>query len=287
MLRTTGCAIVLATALSAVAQTGIVSWHDVEAGEATKNSCAVVTSEKELESGLKQAGWNPKSPFPHIFPPWKDRRTTATIAAVVTASDRFAQPLPVAPAPDELLAGTTRLTIRLQRDVSSPNSGVLVIVLNPTYKSVKHCAAEYAADDDVIASAAPLPPNSGSNSGSSVSTNSAHADVLASTGVTPKVAQQHVVEQTRVDPEYPSDADRQEVKGPVTLHVEIDKDGNVTDAWLDDEELASHNPALARAAIAAVKRWKYEPFKNDRGQAIRVHADVQVNFRSDEDEDDQ
>ena len=281
MLKATCFAIAFAAAVSAAAQTGIVGWNDVAAGEPKKNSCALVTKEEDYESLLKQVGWSGETDFPHIFPPWKDRKLTARIAVVVTAVDHFAQPLPVVPAPNELRPGTSRLTIHLQRDVNNPNSGVLVIVLEPEYRFVRQCDAVY--DDDIVASA--TYPRGGSSSGSSISVNSAKSDdVLVSDGASPskEVVQKHLVK--RINPEYPSDAQKQHIQGPVTLRVEISKEGDVTGA-----ELVSGSPALAQAAINAVKQWKYRPFKVD-GEAVEVDAEVQVNFnskpKSKDDEDD-
>ncbi len=281
MLRAICCAALLAGTLPATAQTsGPESWP-IEARGTQEDKCVLVRSEDELESHLHDAGWNGKTNIPDIFfPPAGTPK--AKIAALVTAADHSAQVVDVLPPAGQLGGRTSKITIRLERGDDDTNSGVFVVKLDRKYETLGICLVKYIDTDEEIATLTPP----ASRSGSHISTNSAGSDVVASTGVTAKIAQQHLLEQTRVDPKYPSNADQQDANGPVTVHVEIDEKGNVTDAWLADEDLASSNPALARAAIAAVKRWKYEPFKNDRGQAIRVHADVQLKFRSEGDEDD-
>jgi TonB family protein len=284
MLRTPCCAIVLAGAVSVAAQTsGSKSWEVIAKGTA-KNSCVLVGNEDDLESQLSKVGWSGETNIPYIFPPLAHAGKAAKIAAVVTAADHFAQPQEVFPRADDLSDSTSRLRIHLERDVSKPNSGVFVVKLDSRYASVEleQCDAVY--DDDIVASA--RYPRSGSSSGSSISVDSAKSDdVLVSKRAPPEVAQQHLVKETQIDPDYPSDAQKQHIQGPLTLRVEISKEGDVTDA-----KLVSGNPALAQAAINAVKQWKYQPIKDDHGQAIKVHTEVQVNFKSqdqgDEDDDD-
>lgn len=60
---------------------------------------------------------------------------------------------------------------------------------------------------------------------------------------------------TKVDPTYPSEAERQHVDGAVLLRINIDESGNVVRV-----DLVSGHPLLATAAIDAVKRWKYKPY---------------------------
>jgi periplasmic protein TonB len=76
----------------------------------------------------------------------------------------------------------------------------------------------------------------------------------------------------RVNPECPPEAIRGRIDGTVCLHVIINKAGDV--AML---ELISGHPALAQAAIDAVKQWKYKPYLLN-GQPVEVETQVQVNF---------
>ena len=76
----------------------------------------------------------------------------------------------------------------------------------------------------------------------------------------------------KVNPDYPKDARKQGIQGTVALSVRISTKGNVIDATL-----ISGHPALAQAAIDAVKQWKYRPFLLN-GQPAEVETRVLVNF---------
>jgi protein TonB len=76
----------------------------------------------------------------------------------------------------------------------------------------------------------------------------------------------------KVNPDYPKDARKQRIQGVVALRVRINTTGDVTDATL-----ISGHPALAQAAIDAVKQWKYKPSLLN-GQPAEVETQVVVNF---------
>jgi periplasmic protein TonB len=76
----------------------------------------------------------------------------------------------------------------------------------------------------------------------------------------------------KVRPLYPEEARKKGIQGSVALSVRIGKSGDVINM-----KLVSGDPALAPAAIEAVKRWKYKPFLID-GNALEVDTQVTVNF---------
>jgi TonB family protein len=77
----------------------------------------------------------------------------------------------------------------------------------------------------------------------------------------------------RVEPVYPELALKKRVQGRVILMINVDEEGNVTDAKVQDG-----SPVLNDAALAAVKQWKYSPtFLN--GKPVPVIATVTVDFR--------
>ena len=76
----------------------------------------------------------------------------------------------------------------------------------------------------------------------------------------------------KVNPDYPPDAKKDHVQGVVVLRLRIDKQGNVADA-----QLISGHPALAQAAIDAVKQWKYRPYLLNNNP-VEVETQVTVNF---------
>jgi len=77
---------------------------------------------------------------------------------------------------------------------------------------------------------------------------------------------------TKVNPNYPSEAERQRVEGTVLLHVNIDKSGNVSGV-----DPVSGHPLLIPAAIDAVKQWKYKPYLINQTPA-EVETTVLIKF---------
>jgi len=59
----------------------------------------------------------------------------------------------------------------------------------------------------------------------------------------------------------------------VQLEATISKDGNVTNL-----KVVSGHPILARAAVEAVKQWKYKPYLLN-GSAVEIDTQIAVNFK--------
>lgn len=76
-----------------------------------------------------------------------------------------------------------------------------------------------------------------------------------------------------VDPIYPALAKQMRVQGAVELLANIGKDGSITKVTA-----LSGDPVLARAAIDAVKQWKYKPYYLD-DQPVEIQTQITVNFK--------
>jgi protein TonB len=76
----------------------------------------------------------------------------------------------------------------------------------------------------------------------------------------------------RVEPTYPPVAQQARIQGAVVLAALIDRGGNVQSL-----QVVSGHPLLVRAAIDAVKQWRYQPLLVN-GQPIEVETTVTVNF---------
>lgn len=76
----------------------------------------------------------------------------------------------------------------------------------------------------------------------------------------------------RIEPVYPVAARRSGLRGPVVLRARVGKDGRVQQVSV----LRGHS-ALAAAATAAVKRWRYEPFRLN-GTPVEAEVVVTVTF---------
>lgn len=76
----------------------------------------------------------------------------------------------------------------------------------------------------------------------------------------------------KVNPKYPKQARKKHIQGTVLLYAKISKDGDIADLTL-----ISGDPLLAKAAIDAVKQWKYRPYLL-LGEPVEVETQIQVNF---------
>jgi len=75
-----------------------------------------------------------------------------------------------------------------------------------------------------------------------------------------------------VRPVHPKDAKRARIQGDVKLNIVITKTGEVSEA-----NLVSGNPALAAAAIEAVKQRRFAPCRL-KGEPVEVKTEVVVPF---------
>lgn len=87
-------------------------------------------------------------------------------------------------------------------------------------------------------------------------------------GVSPGVLQH------KVEPAYPRDARAMGLRGSVRLQITIAEDGTVR-----DPHVVNGNPILARAALAAVRQWRYRPTLLN-GKPTQSQAQVVVDFQA-------
>jgi TonB family protein len=76
----------------------------------------------------------------------------------------------------------------------------------------------------------------------------------------------------RVEPEYPAEAREQRISGLVRLHVILGKDGTVKQI-----ELVSGHPLLSRAAIDAVRQWRYRVTILN-GEPLEIDTTIDIIF---------
>jgi TonB family protein len=76
-----------------------------------------------------------------------------------------------------------------------------------------------------------------------------------------------------VDPEYPASAKASGQRGSVVLQVIVGRDGAVQDAKFLQGSLV-----FARAAIDAVKQWRFKPYSMN-GRAVSVQSVITLNFK--------
>jgi protein TonB len=77
----------------------------------------------------------------------------------------------------------------------------------------------------------------------------------------------------RVQPNYPSQAMQMRLQGAVLLDAKIGKDGSIVSI-----KRVSGDGVLARAAMDAVKQWKYKPYYLN-GEPVEIDTQITVNFK--------
>lgn len=77
----------------------------------------------------------------------------------------------------------------------------------------------------------------------------------------------------KVNPTYPEQAKREGIEGSIKLTITINEEGFVYDA----KGNPGNNPVLEKAAISAVKRWRFSPFLL-KGVSVAIETTATVNF---------
>ena len=76
----------------------------------------------------------------------------------------------------------------------------------------------------------------------------------------------------KVSPKYPKEARKKRIQGVVRLHAIIGKDGSISDL-----QVVSGDPILTKAAMEAVRQWKYRPTLLE-GRPVEVDTTIDVIF---------
>jgi protein TonB len=76
----------------------------------------------------------------------------------------------------------------------------------------------------------------------------------------------------RVQPDYPAPARQLRVQGRVVLRAVISREGTI-----ENLQVVSGHPMLVRAAVDAVRQWRYRPYVLN-GEPVDVETEVTVNF---------
>ena len=79
----------------------------------------------------------------------------------------------------------------------------------------------------------------------------------------------------RVQPKYPPAALAVRAQGAVEIEATITRDGSVSNA-----KVLKGDPMLSRAALDAVRQWRYKPYYLD-GQPVEIQTQITVNFKAD------
>jgi protein TonB len=77
----------------------------------------------------------------------------------------------------------------------------------------------------------------------------------------------------RVQPIYPPNALAMRIQGTVEMEATINKEGNITNL-----KKISGDPILSRAALEAVKQWRYKPYYLD-GAPVDIQTQISIKFK--------
>jgi periplasmic protein TonB len=102
-------------------------------------------------------------------------------------------------------------------------------------------------------------------------TSPAPAPVLGTLSVSQGVSRGLLVKKTQ--PVYPASAQQMHIEGTVELSATISKNGDISAV-----KIVSGDPRLARAAVEAVKQWKYKPYLLN-GEPVEIQTQVTMNFK--------
>ena len=76
----------------------------------------------------------------------------------------------------------------------------------------------------------------------------------------------------KAQPQYPRNALSMHVEGAVQLMATVSATGNITAV-----KVLSGDGLLTKAAIDAVKQWKYKPYRLN-GEPVEIQTQITVNF---------
>jgi TonB family protein len=163
-------------------------------------------------------------------------------------------------------------------DSSKPSASTVTPAKAPTTKAaapavVKKTAATFAttSGDAPAPSLAGIGADNGATLPSLVATGTTPAPILQTMNISQGLTQGLILKKTQ--PTYPSIALQMRIEGPVDLLATISKTGNITAV-----KILHGDPQLARAALEAVKQWKYKPYLLN-GEPVEIQTQITVNFK--------
>jgi TonB family protein len=238
------------------------------------------------------------SPVPHVAPSTVPASTSTSPSPATSAA---------ASTPDSTTASQPAETVKISSDSDSqpeegaesapthsgkvsaetksskPSASALATKVPATKPAdapivIKNGASQSAAKPDATPDA-PAPSITGIASADSsaalpnlmTSQTDAPAPVLQRLTVSQGVSRGLLVKQPQ--PMYPANARQARIEGAVELLATISKDGNISAV-----KTLSGDPQLARAAVDAVKQWKYKPYLLN-GEPVEIQTQVTINFK--------
>ena len=197
--------------------------------------------------------------------------STSAPSAAGTATQTIAPKTPAAVPLDKPSAVASAPAIRPAATAEAPTKKPAPIVV----KSGDTGAKSQGQSED---SAPALPTTLGDASASNPSLNSlmpASANMpkpsLATLKISQGVSQGLLIK--RVAPKYPQAALAVRAQGTVQIEATVNKEGNVV-----NPKVLSGSPVLARAALEAVRQWRYKPYYLN-GQPVEIQTQITIELK--------
>jgi TonB family protein len=159
---------------------------------------------------------------------------------------------------------------KAKREADSPQPAAHPIVLNGGHAQNERSAGSNDAVAPTIATLAE-PESGGTLPNLMNGASPAPAPVLQTMSVSQGISQGLIIK--KIAPSYPPTALHLRVEGSVQLLATVTKKGDISAV-----KVMSGDPSLARAAVDAVKQWKYKPYLLD-GSPVEIQTQVTVNFK--------
>jgi len=202
---------------------------------------------------------------PSPGPPNRASSPTQTLAPkTATATARDTPPSPGVGTRPEI-----RIALAPGSETKKPSATPLFVKSNPT-----ETKTQVSSQDNPLAVAPAL--ITSNDSALSGLMSSASSGLPKPSLATPKISQgvtQGLLIK-RVQPKYPPAALSIHSQGAVQIAATITREGNVTNL-----KVLSGDPVLSRAALEAVRQWRYKPYYLD-GQPVEIETQITVNFKA-------
>jgi protein TonB len=265
--------LIAATVLVAVAAVGYFGWTKIHPADGTPAT-------QTITAPPRTAPVQAPPPTPAAVPPSPSPAPDMT----ARTTSQPASALPIEQGPDITLSTDTHPPApKKSTSIVAPNT----VIRNPVDAEAP---APMVVKNEVSNPTPPSPPQPESapppapgSLGVSNANDQALSGIMSTTGASlPRQATQTVkvsqgVSQglliKSVQPVYPQTARQMRIQGAVQLLANIGKDGSITAV-----KSLSGDSVLSRAAIDAVKQWKYKPYYLD-DQPVEIQTQITVNFK--------
>ncbi len=194
----------------------------------------------------------------------------ASSAIQTVTSKTAAETLPGKPSPDASNVPVTRIALDSELETKKPDSAPLRV--KPSVAGTKK---QTHADESAPQVPSPLAISSADDnplSGLISASPNLPKPSLATLRISQGVSQGLLIK--RVQPKYPPAALATHTQGAVQIEAIINKEGNVTNL-----KVLSGDPVLAKAAVDAVRQWRYKPYYLD-AEPVEIETQITVNFKA-------